>query len=133
MFEFSAILVNKTMMKKIIALLFIGFLFASCEKKVDTYRAEIYVTTESGIPIQNALVKLTFPGADDQSNSIVIDQVTGIDGIARFEIKNKAFYDIRAWKAYFRGCSYVEFKKNETVRETVIMRNWDDPYNGCID
>lgn len=118
-------------MKKIIVLLFLSFIFASCEKKTDFYKVEVQVVSESGLPIQNATVKLTVPIDDETLQDY--SYTTGVDGKAFFELKNEAYYNIQSWKWYYRGCNYVELKKNETVKRTVVLRGWDDPYNGCLD
>lgn len=118
-------------MRKIFTLLAIVISLLSCEKAEDYYKAEITLYSESGVPVQNATVRLTIPNRED--NTLVYTVITGVEGKAFFEVPNKAYYDVKCWKYPFRGCSYVEFKKNETVKMDVVLLDWSNPYNGCTD
>ena len=98
---------------------------AGCAKDDNSYKAQIRVVTTSGIPIQNCNIKLYVP----VPNSNEFYEVTDSEGMADFEIDNKAFYDVRVWKGSWRGCGYVEFIKGETVIKDVYIRPWGDPLN----
>ncbi len=115
-------------MRKILIILSVCFLMLSCNKKDNTYRAELRVVTLSGIPIQNASIKLFVPNPTATEFYTITDD----DGKAYFEIKAKAFYDVKTWKGTYRGCGFVEFKKGELVTKDIIIRTWGDPLNTCF-
>jgi len=116
------------MMRKILIILSVCTLMLSCEKPDDRYRAKLRVVTLSGIPIPNASIKLYVPNPEAEEFFLTTD----IDGFARFEIKAKAFYDVKTWRGTYRGCGFVEFKKGEYVTKDIIIRPWGDPLNSCF-
>ena len=115
------------MMGKIFVFLAGCLILAGCTKVDNTYKAELRVVTTTGIPIQNCAVKLFVPVQE----SLVFYDFTDENGIVKFEIKNKAFYDVKIWKGTWRGCGYVEFMKGETVTKDIFIRTWGDPLNTC--
>jgi len=128
MFEPAILLIN-CIMKKIFILLSACFIMLSCAKDDTTYRANVTVLSLSGIPIPNANIKLSVPvdGANEFFTS------TNQDGRASFEVKAKAYYDVKTWRGSFRGCGYVEFQEGETVEQIVYIRTFSDPLNICFD
>ena len=111
--------------------MFLGatLLLIGCSREIETYKAQLRIVTEAGIPIQNCAVKLYVP----VDNSNVLFDRTDDYGIVNFEIPHKAFYDVKVWKGTWRGCGYVEFLKGETVTKDVYIRTFADPLNTCWD
>lgn len=115
-------------MRKILIILSVCTLMLSCKKEDTRYRAELRVVTLSGIPIPNASLKLYVPNPEANEFYVKTDE----DGKALFEIKAKAFYDVKTWRGTYRGCGFVEFKKGELVTKDIIIRPWGDPLNTCF-
>jgi len=116
------------MMKKVLIFLSACFIMLSCANENTSYIAQITIKTTAGIPIPNASVKLTVPV--DGSNSFY--GLTDENRMISYELKAKAYYDVKTWKGTWRGCGYVEFKKGETVAQTVFIRPYGDPLNTCF-
>ena len=91
-------------MNRLLPLLILSLLFASCERKTNKAVVGITVTNEAGIPIQNCSVKLQIPGGTEEVWGVDhFFGTTDIDGYIEFDNTVNAYFDVYVWKGLWEG------------------------------
>lgn len=87
----------------VLMLLSVMFVSSSCNKD-KTCHGKVTVTDTNGTVVSGAAVKLSAPSV---GGDVVYDGVTDGSGIASFDVKLPAIFDVVATKATFPGMSGV--------------------------
>lgn len=117
----------KKMFTASIALLLL-FSGLSCEQEGnDDYRLTVVVTVQDSIRVQNALVRVWVPLENSS-----IDEYRFTNELGEIELKfdSPVVLDLRAGKAPYKRCSFVELKRGDNIkRMNMIPANNDN--TGC--
>jgi hypothetical protein len=119
-------------MKKLaLILILLGLGFSGCKKeKRPTYSAKIRVVSESGLPIQNAAIRID--AAIPESTALSYYMTTDISGYVYFTYQYRATFDVTATKGFgWIGCSSFALQPNIEVETEVVMYPYFAGFNGC--
>ncbi|KAB2810132.1 hypothetical protein [Phaeocystidibacter luteus] len=96
---------------------------------IEDGRATLYVYSEDGRAIQNALV--VFRSPVDVPNGLEVYKYTEIDGSAFVKWSYDVFADVEVSKAGLRSCTAIQIEPGKTTEKDLILLPTDHPANGC--
>ncbi len=122
------------MMKNLLLILAAGFALGltSCNRAVaedSSGTATIFLYTEDGRPVQNALVHFKSPV--DVPNGLEVFKYTQIDGSATVKWDYDIFVDVVITKGGFRTCDAIRIIPGEDNEKDVTLYPFGSPGNGC--
>jgi hypothetical protein len=131
--DFSVCEINTLhhMKKLLIFMLFGGLALSGCQKeKRERFSAKIRVVSESGLPIQNAAIRIDTDLPE--ANGLEFYMTTDISGYVYFTYPYRATFDVTATKGFgWIGCSYVALQPNQEVEVEIVMYPYFATFNGC--
>ncbi|NVK27356.1 MAG: hypothetical protein HWE14_04885 [Flavobacteriia bacterium] len=96
---------------------------------IEDGRATLYVYSEDGRPIQNALV--VFRSPVDVPNGLEVYKYTEIDGSAFVKWSFDIFVDAEVTKAGLRSCTAIRVQPGKTTEKDMTLLPTNHPANGC--
>jgi hypothetical protein len=108
------------MMKKIVYTLAItASILGACNRPQDP-QAEILITTEDGVPVQNANVNINSKAA--AQGTVDVNLKTDRAGKVYFDRQFECILEAKATKDTLVGIEYFQMKMNEVTKKTIIIK-----------
>lgn len=104
---------------------------AGCDESspTDEGTATIYVVSEDGVPIQNALV--LFESPVNTPNGLEVFKYTGIDGSTFVKWNYDLYIDVTVVKGSYKSCTAIHVIPGESTEKELTLLHQSHPGNGC--
>jgi alkyl hydroperoxide reductase subunit AhpC len=107
-------------MKRIILIIsFISAIVGACNRPQNP-QAEILITTQDGVPVQQAWVNINSKAA--KLGTVDVNLKTDVSGKVYFERQFECILEAKATKDTLEGTEYFQMKMNEVTKKTIIIK-----------